>query len=395
MSVKALDLNLRSAKRNVREWIEALPVIRARFTIAAASYGFLGRLERAIVRRLPKAVSNRKVATAVTLTVSAMSADAGLRVGPPKFNLDPVVAEATSEHSRRPSSRRNNGLPIVFVHRGNADYLQYALAQAKLTNPDSPIYLIGDRANDVYPFIEHHMFDEHYKTAREFEKLYKHYSTSAFAYERFNFVRWFVLNEFAAARGLTKFLYLDSDILVFADVTKDQDKFDAYEFSISHGFCGAISFWNTRESLDRFCRFMMDVYSKRDRYDFDKAVAHYATRRANHLDGGVCDMTMFSLYVESHFGDVGEVSLPNGNAVYDPNIGIPDPGFIMENGIKKLSMKADGPYGIHARTGREMKLQCLHFQGTAKAHMKRIFHEHLEARRHSNQEARAPESATS
>ena len=38
-------------------------------------------------------------------------------------------------------------LPIVFLHRGNQDFIQYFLLKATETNPDSKVYLIGDNSN--------------------------------------------------------------------------------------------------------------------------------------------------------------------------------------------------------------------------------------------------------
>ena len=37
---------------------------------------------------------------------------------------------------------------IVFIHYNNADYLKYSLAQAKVSNPDSTVYLLGDSSNN-------------------------------------------------------------------------------------------------------------------------------------------------------------------------------------------------------------------------------------------------------
>ena len=35
--------------------------------------------------------------------------------------------------------------PVVFINNGNPSYFKYALAQAKVSNPDATIYLIGDQ----------------------------------------------------------------------------------------------------------------------------------------------------------------------------------------------------------------------------------------------------------
>ncbi len=77
-------------------------------------------------------------------------------------------------------------------------------------------------------------------------------------------------------------------------------------------------------------------------------------------------MLAFEFYGALHFGEIGEVALIMDNTVYDPSIRIPDPGFEMSNGIKKVIWKNGEPYGIHARLGKHIKFNSLHFQGKAK-----------------------------
>src|SRR5262245_51786836 len=38
-------------------------------------------------------------------------------------------------------------LPIVFIHQGDSQHLTYSLAQAKDSNPDATVVLIGDDSN--------------------------------------------------------------------------------------------------------------------------------------------------------------------------------------------------------------------------------------------------------
>ena len=102
-------------------------------------------------------------------------------------------------------------------------------------------------------------------------------------------------------------------------------------------------------------------------------LAHYTARKRNGLAGGVCDMTAFQLYSELHFGYIGEVAQIIDGSVYDPSINIPAPGFVMENGMKKIIWKGDIPFGIHARTGREIKFNSLHFQGSVKGLMGQFY----------------------
>ena len=165
-------------------------------------------------------------------------------------------------------------LPIVFIHYGNKDYLQYSLAQAKRSNPESTVYLLGDATNDCYDFVEHHPFSNYFEGATEFAKLYRHFNTLRHYYNLFDFQRWFVLREFLHARHLTKCLYLDSDTMLYVDVTADLQKFRHFDFTLSWKTSGCTFFLNRVEALDEFCEMLTNIYNKKERYFYDKMVSH-------------------------------------------------------------------------------------------------------------------------
>src|SRR5690349_3780075 len=264
-------------------------------------------------------------------------------------------------------------LPIIFVHQSNSDYLKYAFAQAHQSNPNSTIYLLGDASNTGYEFVEHHSMFDYFRRAAEFGKIYRHYSTNSFAYELINFQRWFVLREFLLAHNLPRCLYVDSDTMLYANVTEDAKKFEDFDFTLSQMTSGCTFFLNRVEGLTEFCEFLFNIYSRKDKYHYDKMAAHYTARRMNQLPGGVCDMTAFQLYNEDHFGSIGEASHIIGGSVYDPAITSPAPGFEMANGIKKITWQGSFPYGIHVRTGREIKFNSLQFQGGSKPLMREYY----------------------
>jgi hypothetical protein len=117
-------------------------------------------------------------------------------------------AKKTLEVNEDPSTSK---LPIVFLHNTNSDYLKYSLGQAKHSDPESRIYLIGDISNDCYDFVEHHSFSNYFQGALDFSKIYRHYNTTSYEYEIFCFQRWYILLEFLVNNQIEKCLYVDSD----------------------------------------------------------------------------------------------------------------------------------------------------------------------------------------
>lgn len=257
-------------------------------------------------------------------------------------------------------------LPIIFVHQSNSEYLKYTFAQARISNPDSPLFLLGDSTNAGHEGVEHQSMFDYFRQAAEFRKVYKHFSTNGLDYELINFQRWFILKEFLIANHIKRCLYLDSDTLVYTNVTEDSKKFEYFDFTLSQMTSGCTFFLNRIEALSEFCAFLFDVYSGKDKYHYDKLVAHFTARKMNRLPGGVCDMTAFQLYHELHFGEIGEAAQVIDGSVYDPAITSPAPGIEMANGIKKIMWREGVPYGKHFRTGHEIKFNSLQFQGSSK-----------------------------
>lgn len=260
-------------------------------------------------------------------------------------------------------------VPIVFIHQGASPHLAHALAQARQSNPQSRVILLGDDANRGYEGVEHHALRDYFERAAAFAAVYTHHSTHPEAFELICFQRWFALDEFLKAHGLRQCVYLDSDVLLYTDVTQDMKKFHRFDFTLCWNMVGCVFFVNRRQGLETFCRFAMDLYTKRHPYHYDRMVAHYAVRQRHQLTGGVCDMTALQLYAEINFGSVGEASHIIDGAVYDPGIATPHPGFEMENGFKKVTWRDGQPWGTYVPTGELIRFGALHFTGVAKGLM--------------------------
>ena len=280
------------------------------------------------------------------------------------IQLSPPILQSKSQNIKEDHTLSN--MPIVFAHYSNSNYLKFSLSQAKHSNPESTIYLIGDEQNDCYDFVEHQFFSDYFQGANDFSRIYRHFNTTPYIHELFCFQRWFVLHEFLVNNNIEKCLYLDSDTMLFSDVTEEQKKFEQFDFTLSYKTSGCTFFLNRVEALAEFCQFLIDIYSKKERYYYDRMLAQRATFKKNGMAGGACDMTAFDLYSYDHFGEIGEVAQIINGSVFDPSINVQHPGFEMEDGIKKIIWKGCEPYGIHLKTSKKIKFNSLQFQGETK-----------------------------
>jgi hypothetical protein len=268
---------------------------------------------------------------------------------------------------------------IVFIHQGNEDYLSVALQCARRSNPEADIFLIGDESNDVFDFVRHFNIKDYFDGANQLAKVYKHFSSNSYQFELFCIQRWFILRDFMHRQNLSDCFYADSDVLIFADLKVEWQKFSRFDFTLSEGMCGHNSFWNSREALDNFCSFVENIYSRKDQLHYDKMINIWEEIRRGGNAGGICDMTFLGFYRLAHPEKVGEMTAIIDGSTYDHSISSDRNGdvtFVMQGGVKKIFWKdGDGrPWGLlQGSKDQFVAFNTLHFQGRAKLRMERVF----------------------
>lgn len=263
-------------------------------------------------------------------------------------------------------------IPVVLIHMGNPDYLQYSIGKALERNE---VILIGDTKpnilNDRFSFynISDYLTDE-YNT---FVKNYKHLSTNPYNFELFCFLRWFVLKEFMCRQNIEVTFYIDSDVMLYVNTDEEYHKFSQYDFTLLHRTAAVSSFIN-KIGIENFCNFLSKTYSEQNSYNFEKIESHFLIRQKHGLGGGVCDMTLLEYF---HYhpdtgggpGKVGEMMSIINDSTYDHNINAEDQYFEFQ-GIKKVQMIDGIPYVMSKKLNKLIKFNSLHFNSSAKSLMR-------------------------
>lgn len=261
-----------------------------------------------------------------------------------------------------------SSIPIVTLHRSNPvyqinpPYLIYSLAQAKEFNPNSDIFLLGDNSNKYLRFINHENFNFYCEGAKEFESIYadKHMSSNDFLYEMFCFQRWFILRDFMRKNHMEKCVHIDSDILLYVNLSEEQKKFEHSDFTLSRKGSGHNSFIKLK-GIEHFCEFLIDFYTKPSLFKILESLWEEKKKRP----GGICDMTLLNQYYQRNSDKIAQTSDIIENSVYDANINASH-GFEMRDGIKNIFWIDGKPYCKHLESGKNIKFNSLHFQGYAK-----------------------------
>lgn len=265
-------------------------------------------------------------------------------------------------------------LPIVIIHKCNSRYLIYTIAQAKASNPQSKIYLIGDASNAHYQSVEHHYIADYFEGAEKFASVYKHRNTNPYRYQVFTHQRWFILNDFMTRNELSQCFYMDSDVMVYVDLTEESKKFQEFDITLSKNpvsetLCAHCTFINNREVLNDFCDFLIKAYSEPSLFQIMES--HYQQCRQNNLPGGACDMVAFREYEKMNCAKIGLTSIIREDSVYDHSISRSD-GFEMKDGMKNIYFIENQPYCNTVDEEKAIRFSVLHFQGATKKHISRF-----------------------
>lgn len=252
------------------------------------------------------------------------------------------------------------------------EYLLYALAQAKKSNPDTNVVLLGDFSNSYYKFIEFYNINKYFDEAREFKNVYKHHSNNDYSYELFCFQRWFILKEFMKVNHLKKCFCMDSDVMLYTDITKDQNKFVKFDFTLSYGISPHCIYINSLKALEKLCKFSLNIY-------IDDLLFKIKTRELTYQDWlaqkspSLCDMTIFAELNKRQEITIGEISKIIDDTKYDHNINMAE-GFEMVDGRKNIYFVNDEPFCQNLTLGKTIQFKALHFQGyQTKKYMKDYF----------------------
>jgi glycosyltransferase involved in cell wall biosynthesis/ADP-heptose:LPS heptosyltransferase/tetratricopeptide (TPR) repeat protein len=263
-------------------------------------------------------------------------------------------------------------VPLVFVNWGDGWHLKYALAQARIFNRLSKIYLIGDQTNDKYDFVEHYDYTQFNSSAQQFAPLYKHLSPNPYDFELGCFLRWFIIRDFLKKMNLTRCVALDSDVMAYACLSDHWHRFANFGMTVSDSVSPHCNFISDVDLLSEFCDFIIQSYSDpaciRQMEDF------FESQRRKGLHG-ISDMTFFEKFRKKYPDRIGEIAKIFYGTKFDVNINYAEGEgvFQIEDGLKKICWQANSPQGKLAATGDLVAFEILHFQGPAKAAIKKYF----------------------
>ena len=277
-------------------------------------------------------------------------------------------------------------IPIVYIHRGYADYLVSVIQQAVQACDEENVYLLGDEANadccrNWFPIADYVS-----ENCLRLEKEYVHYSYTEEQYERFCLQRYFLLLRFMEYHGWRDAYLCDSDLLIYEDLSNlSMGQYDAAfsvcEYPVYFGECASphCSYWK-RESLENFTGYILDIYE--NRRDLIETIYQYHCEHKVLWVSAICDMVWLTGWKQQkvkqgmRFLNMNEPIEMNGESVvWDHNLSVSDNARMGEYAyrrtlhMKKVTFRGESPY-LTRSDGKLIRALTLHCQGGKKKYIK-------------------------
>jgi len=156
--------------------------------------------------------------------------------------------------------------PLIVFHTRFLPYLPFCLHQNRRANPDREIILLGDERNCLTGLAYRHELCSAYQGKNAaFLGAYRHITNSDFDDERRCLERWFILSEFLERNRVEAFYFLDSDYLLFADLSLHEEEWRAEEVAGTPLFWG-FAYFRTPRPIHDFCGWLLRLYKDEDRF---------------------------------------------------------------------------------------------------------------------------------
>ncbi len=284
------------------------------------------------------------------------------------------------------NSRKNYGKPsvsggtiIVFIHKGGGWYLSYSARQAASASPECEVTVLGGR--QLGEPIKTVPLDRYagFEPAAKLRKSYRHMHTGDLGYERFCFLRWFLLLALMEESGAASALYLDSDVLLYSSVGEIVEAFSGGKIACGLSVpaqrhedrewhvSGHTSFW-TRDALREFCSFVLRSFTDERYLGLYREKWDWVQRSGRR--GGVSDMTALYLFWREHRDSIANIAEVHNGAVIDHNINLSlnyeENEYEMMSGRKRVEFVDGKPMLVRRDAGTLVRAHALHLQGGAK-----------------------------
>lgn len=258
---------------------------------------------------------------------------------------------------------------VVFFHEGFSPYLAFSLQQARFSQPQSRIVLLGDATNRIRGLdYEHRISPAKSERRNEFLGCYRHFHPGNLEDERRCIERWLILADFLEAEPLAEFLFLDSDMLLFQDLREYPSfwrDWDAAGAPLFYSFC---HFYRGDLPV-RFADWIVNQYGNQE--TMERWSARFQRYQEGHREdaGIIQDMELARIFVREKSIRILDVSRPTPDG-WGVDTGRWGGAFLQGRArVNRLRQKCPGGSVEALDNGKVIRLRAVHVQGFDKSHV--------------------------
>lgn len=275
-------------------------------------------------------------------------------------------------------------VPLVMTHGpGGGNYLPWVLKQARQYN--ERVVLLGETEHQSLAAklgVEHHNWAAFYTEARGFfRKEYVQYSYYKPGYDKHVMAIFFFLKQFMEDMHVNVVASTDSDMMVYCNMTEEEAKLPRdylvaccipeYQPPFRWNASTETSFF-TLEGVREMCAFLHRTYTTPE--GLAKIKSKWDWHVANNKPGGVCDLTLLWLFVESRNRDrivnLTPVITTAENGTFSHKLSGDENSrqgeYRMDGPIKEIQWRDGIPYGYNLRLKSWVRFKDIHLQGSNK-----------------------------
>ena len=268
---------------------------------------------------------------------------------------------------------------IAIIHTGYSKALYYSIRQARKTNPDAKILLIGDKErknlSKYSTFVD--IDSLHSSDIDLLEKVYVHLGKSSKAFELFCIRRWFILRNLMITHNIDRCLHIDSDVMLFCNVETTFESLSKYDVALTSSLAITMNI-NNIEVLKGFCNYVIETYTNEERLNRLKNM-YYSGRHKKGQLGSMSDMDLSRDFFSSNSFSLFDICNLYNESIFDSAIISGHPSFKMKRKMKyemkEIFFEDNIPYCMYLQDNeyRKLKLNSMHFISYSKIYMKKIF----------------------
>ena len=253
-------------------------------------------------------------------------------------------------------------MEIIFFHEGFSPYLPFVVRQAKKSNPDARIHLLGDRSNRILGLdYHHHILSSDSPRLTEFRRIYRHLHPGHLEDERRCIERWFILAKFLEEKQIGEFLFLDSDMVLLTEIGALRDRWVGVEAAgapLFYSFC----YFFRSGLVGEFCDWILEQYGN------SRVLKQWAMEFKENPGSAIHDMALSAKYVTQKKLRTRDLTQPSDFGFVDS--GKYGGGFLQGRAeVDRVSQERPGGAAECVLGTRRMPLLAVHVQGHNKSHL--------------------------